>query len=61
MQSLKNLDIVGKFIEHSFKNMKAMFTHTVFEVILFEGRLVLSPTHGTQGAKRLNEKQLLVR
>ena len=37
-----NLDIIRKLIEYSLKNVfvKAMFTLTVFEIQLFEGRSV---------------------
>ena len=35
-----NPDIIRKFIEYSLKNVpvKALFTLTVFEILLFEGR-----------------------
>ena len=40
-----NLHTIRKLIEYSFKNVlvKAMFTLIVLEILLFEGRLVLSP------------------
>ena len=39
-----NLDIVRNLIEYSFKKvlLKARYNCTVFEILLFEGRLVLS-------------------
>ena len=40
-----NLDIIRTFIVYSFKNVpvKAIFTLTVFEILLFEGRLIIAP------------------
>ena len=43
-------------IKYSLKNsyMKAMFTLTIFGILLFEGRLILGPTHGAPGSERVN-------
>ena len=40
-----NLDTIRKLIKYSLKNVpvKAMFTLTVFEILLFRGRSELSP------------------
>ena len=48
-----NLDIIRKIIEYSLKivAVNAMFTQTNFEILLFEGRWVLSLTHTTQKIK----------
>ena len=35
--------------------MKAIFTHTVFEILLFEGRLVLSPAQQITGSERVKD------
>ena len=45
--------MTGKVTEYSLSNvpMKALFTLTVFEILLFKGRLVLSPTQQVQKAK----------
>ena len=34
--------------------MKAMFTLTIFGILLFEGRLILGPTHRAPGSERVN-------
>ena len=41
-----NLDTIRKLIKYSLKNVpvKAMFTLTIFEILLFRGRSELSPT-----------------
>ena len=41
-----NLQTIRKLIGYSLKQaaIKAMFTSTVFEILMSEGRLVLSPT-----------------
>ena len=43
-----------------FKNIlaKAAFTLTVFEILLFVGRTVLSPIQGGAGSKRVNTGKL---
>ena len=48
---------IKKLIEYSLKNVivKAMFTLTVFEILLFEGRSVFSSTQEVQGAKGLKD------
>ena len=48
--------MIRKLIEYSLKNvvMKAMFTLTVFEILLFEGMLVLALPSGVQEAKGLS-------
>ena len=47
-----NLDIITKLIKYSFNKVlfKAMFTFTVFEILLFEGRPALAPAR--RGKKR---------
>ena len=54
-----NLDVIRKLIEYSLKMfffVKAIFTLTVFEILLFKGRLVLSPTQRVTGSERVNVK-----
>ena len=43
------------FIEYYLKNVlvKTMFTLTVFNILLFEGRSVLGPTHRVPGSERV--------
>ena len=55
-----NLDAIRKLIKYSLKNIpaKAAFTLTVFEILLFEGRKVLSPVQGGAGSKRVNTGKL---
>ena len=36
-----------------FRHEKTMFTLTVLEILLFEGRSVILPTNGFEGAKEL--------
>ena len=40
-------------------SLKAMFTLTTFEMLLFEGRLVLAPTQEHTGSERVNFQSLL--
>ena len=49
--------MIRKVIEYSLSNvpMKAMFTLTVFEILLFKGSLVLSPTQQGAESKRVKE------
>ena len=49
---------IRKLIEYSLKNIpvKAMFTITVFEILLFEGRSVLSLTQQGTGSERVSVK-----
>ena len=46
---------IRKFLQYSLKNflVKAIFTLTVFEILLFQGRLVLSPTQQGTGSVRV--------
>ena len=37
------LHIIRKLIEHSLKRVLVVFTFTAFEILLFEGRSVVSP------------------
>ena len=55
-----NLDTIRKLIKYSLKNIpaKAAFTITVFEILLFEGRKVLSLVQGGAGSKRVNTGKL---
>ena len=55
-----NLHTIRKLIKYSLKNIpaKAAFTLTVFEILLFEGRTVLSPVQGGAGSKRVNTGKL---
>ena len=48
--------MIRKLIEYSLKDVvvKAMFTLTVFEILLFEGRSVLARPSGVQEAKGLS-------
>ena len=49
-----NLHNIRKLIKYSLKIVlvRAMFTTTVFEILLFEGRLVLSPAkRGTESER----------
>ena len=45
-----NLHTIRKLIEYS---LKAMFTLTVFRILLFKGRLVLSPAQRGTGSERV--------
>ena len=51
-----NLHTIRKLAEYSLKNVaaKAMFTLTVFEILLSEGRPVLSPAQRGTGSERVN-------
>ena len=51
-----NLHTTRKLVEYSLENVaaKAMFTLTVFEILLSEGRSVLSPTQRGTGSERVN-------
>ena len=50
--------MIRKVTEYSLSNvsMKAMFTLTVFEILLFKCRLVLSPTQQDAESKRVKEQ-----
>ena len=50
-----NLRIIRKLIKYSLKKVlkKTMFTLTVFEILLFEGRSVLEPAQRIPGNKRV--------
>ena len=50
-----NLDIIRKLIKYSLKKLpvKAIFTLTVFEILLFEGRSVLRPAQRVTGSERV--------
>ena len=50
-----NLHTIRKLIEYSLKNVpvKAMFTLTVFELLLSEGGSVLSPPLRGKGSERV--------
>ena len=51
-----NLHTIRKLADYSFKNVaaKAMFTLTVFEILLSEVRPVLSPAQRGTGSERVN-------
>ena len=51
-----NLHTIGKLVEYSLKIVaaKAMFTLTVFEILLSEGRSVLSPAQRGAGSEKVN-------
>ena len=51
-----NLHTIKNLVEYSLKNVvaKAMFTLTVFEILLSEGRSVLSPAQRGTGSERIN-------
>ena len=51
-----NLHTIRKPIEYFFKivGIKAMFTPTVFEILMSEGRSVLSPAQRSTGSERIN-------
>ena len=51
-----NLHTIRELVEYSFKNVaaKAMFTHSVLEILLSEGRSVLSPAQGSTGSETVN-------
>ena len=55
-----NLDTIRKLIKYSLKNIpaKAAFTLTFFEILLFEGRTVLSPVQGGAWSKWVNTGKL---
>ena len=55
-----NLHTIRKLIKYSLKSIptKAAFTLTVFEILLFEGRTVLSPVQEGAGSKRVNTGKL---
>ena len=50
-----NLHTIRKLVEYSLNNLlvKAIFTLTVFEILLSEGRSVLSPAERGTGSKRV--------
>ena len=51
-----NLHTIRKLIEYSLENVliKAMFTHTVFEILMSKGRLVLSFAQWSTESERVN-------
>ena len=51
-----NLHTIRKLVEYSLKNVaaKAMFTLSVFEILLSEGRSVLSPAQRSTGSETVN-------
>ena len=51
-----SLHTIRKLVEYSSKNVvaKAMFTLTVFEILLSEGRSVLSPAQRGTGRERID-------
>ena len=51
-----NLHTIGKLIEYSLNNasIKAMFSPTVFEILLSKCRSVLSPAQQVTGSERVN-------
>ena len=53
-----NLHTITKLVEYSLENfvVKTMFTLTVFEILLFEGRSVLSPAQRGTKSKRVELK-----
>ena len=53
---------IRKLIEYSLKNVsvKAMFTLTVFEILLSEGRSVLSSAQRGTGSERVKGKEPFV-
>ena len=56
-----NLHIIRKIIEYSLKNclLKEMFSLTVFEIVLFKGRSVLSPAQRVTGSERVKKYSFL--
>ena len=50
-----NLHLIKKLIEYSLKSVSvnSMFTPTVFEILLSEGRSVISPAQRGTGSKRV--------
>ena len=48
-----NQHIIRKLVEYSIKNVPAMFTLTVFEILLSEGRSVLWPAQLGTGSERV--------
>ena len=50
-----NLHTIRKLVEYSLNNLlvKAIFTLTVFEILLSEGRSVLSPAERGTGSERV--------
>lgn len=51
-----NLYIIRKLVEYFLKNVrvKSMFTLTVFEMLLFDGRTILSPSQRGAGRERVS-------
>ena len=51
-----NLHTIRKLVEYSFKNVaaKAMFTLSVFEILLPKGRSVLPPAQRSTGSETVN-------
>ena len=56
MESLSKLHTIRKLVEYSLKNdaAKVMFTPSVFEILLSEGRSVLSPAQRSAESKTVN-------
>ena len=56
-----NLHTIRKLVEYSLKNVfvKAMFTLTVFEILLSEGRSVGRPAQRGTGSKRTKDEKYL--
>ena len=52
-----NLHSIRKLLQYSLKNdrVKTIFNFTTFEILLFEGRLALSPIHQGAESKRAND------
>ena len=48
-----NLHTIRNLIEYSLKNVKATFTLTIFEILLFEARSVLSPAQQGTGSEMI--------
>ena len=47
------LHIIRKLIEHSLKRVLVVFTLTAFEILLFEGRSVVSPAQRVTWSERV--------
>ena len=53
--TLKNIVVCSFVLLIQFLLVKAIFTVTVFEILLFEGRSVISPTHRGTGTERVDK------
>ena len=53
---LESLHTIRKLVEYSLKNVaaKAIFTISVFEILLFEGRSVLPPAQRSTVSEMVN-------